>query len=446
MKTVSHAALLRNLTPLMALPTLLALGCSRQQPVTMAPPLGNGNNAPMMNTAPPISNASVQGAAPTGDSVYDWHDVPTGQQIPITRGVFDQSGYQLFAQSGETIVVPFANQNMYIMRFGKSTNGDTYFISDNGVPTLFVPNGGFLENSVAQGARWFPFPQNYAYTQPVYLGIAPSWSAYSGMGWYPGMSYYGGYWSSNPYGYGGGFSPFAPMIGLSFIIGGRPYYGWNSYSNYYRYHPTSSIRMRTVYNYNSVRRGSPSAFGRNNYNAGGRRFGTGSTGSFSSGNRRFGSGSTGSTGSFGTSNRRFGSGGTSSTGSFGSSSARRPFGSGTTGTGGTGSFGSRRPFGSGSGSSTFGSTSRPPGPSSSFGRGSSSGYSSPTRRNCGSFGSGSSSGYGGSFGSSSRRGFGSGSSSSPSFGSSRRSSGSSSGGGSSFGGSRSSGGSFGRRR
>jgi hypothetical protein len=426
----SRAKVLRNLSPLLVVPALLGVGCGRQQPVNMAPPVGN---APVVNTAPPITNASQQGAVPTGDNVFDWHDVPANQQVPITRGVFDQSGYQLFAASGETIVVPFANQNMYVMRFGKSTNGGMYFTSDGAIPTLYVPNGGYLENSVAQGARWFPFPQNYAYTQPVYLGIAPSWSAYTGMGWYPGMSYYGGYWSAHPYGYGGGFSPFAPMVGLNFIIGGRPYNSWGSYQNYYRYNPSSAVRMRTVYNYNSVRRNSPSAFGnRNTAASSGRRFGnsSGSTGSFGSG-RRSGSGSTGSTGSFGNS-RRFGSGssGTGSTGSFGGSNS------------------SRRPFGSGSGGTLSG-----PRSTGSFGSGSSSGYSSSTRRGTGSFGSGSSSGYGGSFGSSSRRSFGSGSSSgssssSPSFGSSSRRSSGSSFGGSSFGGSRrsSGGGSFGRRR
>jgi hypothetical protein len=440
MTAFSRTKVLRGASPLLLFPTLLAVGCSRQQPVTMAPPVNNApmNSAPI-NTAPPVGGVSQQGAAPTGENVFDWHDVPTGQEIPITRGVFDQSGYQLFAQSGETIVVPFANQNMYIMRFGKSTNGGMYFTSDGKTPTLFIPDSGYLENAVAQGAKWYPFPKNYAYTQPVYMGIAPSWNAYTGMGWYPGMAYYGGYYSPHPYGYGGGISPFVAMVGLSFLIGGRPYYGWNSYQNYYRYNPASAVRMRTVYNYNNVRSNSPSAFGRSRYGSGtanstGRRFGggTGSTGSFGSG-RRFGSG-TGSTGSFGSSNRRFGSG------------------SGSTGS--TGSFGSRRPFGSGS--STFGGgSSRPSG---SFGSGSSSGYSSSTRRGSGSFGSGSSSGYGGSFGSSRRSGggFGGGSSSSsPSFGSSRRSGGGSFGGGSfggsssggSFGGSRrSSGGGFGRRR
>ncbi|MBC8104871.1 MAG: hypothetical protein H7Z41_20035 [Cytophagales bacterium] len=370
--------------PILLITTLLGSGCSRPQPTVMAPPMNNPS-APMVNTAPPVAGGQA-GALPSGEGVFDWHDVPTGQEVPITRGVFDQSGYQLFAGNGETIVVPFANQNMYVMRFGKSTNGRMYFVSSGTVPTLYVPNGGYLENAVAQGARWFPFPQNYAYTQPVYLGIAPSWGAYTGMGWYPGMAYYGGYWSPNPYGYGGGFGGFAPMVGLSFLIGGRPYYGWNSYSNYYRSNPGSSVRMRTVYNYNSVRRTSPSAFGRS-------RSGTASS-------------RTGGTGSFGSSSRR---------------------------TGGTGPSGS---FGSGSGSSGFGTSGRRSGGS--FGSGSSSGYG-------GSFGSGSGRRTfgGGSFGSSSS---GSSSSSGGSFGSSRRSSGGGSFGGGSFGGGRRSSGGFGRRR
>lgn len=390
---------------------LVSAGCSRQAPVAMAPPV-----QPAM--APPMAGGGMGGGMqPNGSAgVYQWQDVPVGQQVPVTRAVFDQGGYQLYCQTGETIVVPFVNQNMYVMKFGQSADGSTYFVNDGQVPTLYIPRGGSLENTVAQGARWYPFPQNYAYTQPVYMGLAPTWNDYLGMGWYPGMSYYGGYWGYHP-----GLA-FSPMPGLMINIGGHPYYGWSAYRSYYYANPYSRVYVRSApsYRYNSVGRQASSAFGRSSFGSTRSTTGsfsrtTGSTGSFGR--------STGSTGSFGRS--------TGSTGSFGRASSGGSFGRTTTGS--SGSFG--RSSGFGNSSSGFGSSSRSTG---SFGSGSS-GFGSSSRRSSGSFGGSSSSG----FGSSSR--------SSSSFGSSTRSSGFGSFGGSSgrssssFGSSRSSGGSFGRR-
>lgn len=173
-KTMRFAAL--------GLTALGLAGCVAQKPVVMAPPV-----------APPAPAAAV-----SNGQVYNWRDVPTGQEVPITRAVFDQGGYQLYAASGETIAVPFENQNLYAMKFGK-TSGAMYFVNDGSSPTLYVREGMSLENATAQGARWYPFPANYAYTSPVYMGIAPSWSAYNSMGWYPGMVYHGGYYSTSPW-------------------------------------------------------------------------------------------------------------------------------------------------------------------------------------------------------------------------------------------------------
>jgi len=312
--------------------TLLALGaltgCYRDKPVAMAPPV----------SAPPP-------AAPSNGEVYQWQDVPKGQEIPITRAVFDQGGYQLYASTGETIVVPFANQNMYVMKFGKSENGGMYFVSDGSTPTLYVPNGAGLENAAAQGAKWYPFPQNYAYTRPVYMGLAPTWSDYVAMSWYPGMLYYGGYYGYRPWMPG---LMFSPMVGLNINIGGRPYYGWNSYSTYYRSNPIGRVgwNSRPSYNYNSV----------------GRRTGSSSFGSASGSRGSFGGASTRTSGgSFGSSSTRTPSGGGARTsgGSFGSSSSTRtPFGGGSARTSG-GSFGSssstRAPFGGSAAGSTSGS-------------------------------------------------------------------------------------------
>ena len=371
--------------------SLLALGaltgCRREVPVAMAPPV----------SAPPPAAAS-------NGEVYQWQDVPKGQEVVINRAVFDQGGYQLYAATGETIVVPFANQNMYVMKFGKSQSGGMYFVNDGSTPTLYVPNGAGLENAAAQGAKWYPFPQNYAYSRPVYMGLAPSWSDYVAMSWYPGMSYYGGYFGYRPWMPG---LMYSPMVGLNINIGGRPYYGWNSYSSYYRSNPIGRVGWgsRPAYNYNTVgrRTGSSSfgsasgsrgsfgsAAGRSSFGGGGGR----TSGSASSTRSSFGGGSARTSGgSFGSSSTRTPSGGGSartSGGSFGSSSTRAPFGGGTAGattgsgfgasrTGRTGSFGSSAP------SSGFGSTRAP------FGGGAASSGSSTRPSGGGFFGGGSSS-------------------------------------------------------
>lgn len=193
-------------------------------PVTMAPPIDS------------YSTQSADNAPPNAgpDTVFKWSEVPADQQVPIRRAVFDQGGYQLYDNAGETIVVPFTNQNLYVMKFALSTNGTTYFVNEGDVPVLYVPQGGYLENATVPGARWFPFSEKYHPSQPVFLGIAPSWTTYVNMGWYPGMYCHGGYWGENSYVSGG---LFLPTIGLFFEIGGRHYDGWERYHDYYDYHP-----------------------------------------------------------------------------------------------------------------------------------------------------------------------------------------------------------------
>jgi hypothetical protein len=334
-----------------------------------APNMGpNGQDMSGQN----MSGQNMSGQNMSGQNgAYNWTDVPVNQQVQIQRAVFDQGGYQLYSPQG-TIVVPFANQNMYVMKFGQSNNGGMYFINNGQYPTLFLPPGASLSNAAQPGAQWYPFPQNYAYTQPVYVGLAPSWSAFTGMGWYPGMSYYGGYWGASPY------SIMGPMIGLHFLIGGSPYYGWNSYRSYYMGHPGYTpmrVVNRTVYNQaarTSFNRGGgfgSGSLGRRSFGSAGTAFGGRSTGSFGGGQRSFGSGFGGSTprstGSFGHGPSGFG-------GSFGSGRHSFPVSSGGS-FGGSGAFGgarsmpstptpSRPAFGSGGGS--FGGSSH-----SSFGGG-----------------------------------------------------------------------------
>jgi hypothetical protein len=368
-------------------------GCSSPQPQVV-------NNAPPVAAAP---IASAPAAQPPVQGVYNWREVPAGERVPISRGVFDQGGYQLFSPQG-TIIVPFENENLYVMKFGR-TSGGMYFVNEGGVPVLYLPPGGFLENAAAQGARWYPIPNDYNYVRPMYVAVAPSWAEYRAMGWYPGMAYYGGMW---------GYSPVsvAWMPGFHISIGGSRYADYTVY--------------RTYYTRNAVNRVGWDRSPRFNY-------AQSSTGSW---NRM--RNSMGGAGSFGAGRNNSAVRSVSGFGSAGRSSA---FGS-------NGSFGSRQPattsrFGS---SSTFGS--RPPRATSSFGSdnnnsnsfgsrrssfgGTSSGFSNTGRSSSSSFG-GTRSSFGGSFGGG-RTGSSFGGSSS---GGSRSSFGSSSfsGGRSSFGGS-----------
>ena len=309
--------------PLSASVVLLA-GCSHNSPppVMLAPP-----SAPV-TISQPLGRTPGAGQAA---GVYNWTDVPVGQSIPISRAVFDQGGYQLFSLQG-TIVVPFANQNMYVMKFGQSQTGSLYFVNSGQFPTLYIPPGAGLQNAAQAGSTWYPFPQNYNYTQPVYVGLAPSWSAFSGMGWYPGMAYYGGYYGYSPY------SIIGPMVGLHVLIGGSPYYGWNSYHSYYNSHPSGYAPMRvvnrTVYNRAAgTSFNSGSGFGRRPFSSAGTAFGSGNhigfgggrpAGSFGSGTRSFGS--TAPRSSFGSepgSGGSFGHGPSGFSGSFGA--GRRSF-------------------------------------------------------------------------------------------------------------------------
>ncbi len=178
--------------------------------------------AQTFSAAPPLAQ---QGRA----DVFDWREVPRGQAIGIVRAVFDSSGYLLTDDNGQLISVPFSG-NLYALQFGK-TSGSMYFIHDgNGVPTLYLPDNGFLENAVVSGAQWYPFPQRYFYTRPVYLGPAPSWDAYCNMGWYPGMTIYGGFWGNSPWRTGVVYSP---MSCLTISWGNRLWNSWNDYCGFW---------------------------------------------------------------------------------------------------------------------------------------------------------------------------------------------------------------------
>ena len=283
---------------------------------------GNGNDQGYNNNSGNVNQGG--GSSSARGQVFQWEQIPVGQQVPVRGAEFDQGGYQIFAQSGETIVVPFVNQNLYAMKFGRSS-GQAYFVNEGGTPILYLPPGGYVSNAAAQGARWYPIPSDYAYERPMYVSLAPSWGEFVGMGWYPGMAYYGGLWGYSP-GIHIGWMP-----GFYVSIGGSRYGSYGAYQSYYSTH-TNYVTNRVVYNNYNTR-------SRNNFGSNNRTYQ--SSGSYGS-NRRYNGGgfgsSSGSTGSFGSGRKGSVFGGGSS--STGSSSSRTSGGFGSSGSSaGSGSFG-----------------------------------------------------------------------------------------------------------
>jgi hypothetical protein len=189
--------------------------------------------------APPTQSGIGQDAygAPgdaSADSVFQWTEVPQGQKVPLTRAVFDQSGYQLYDTAGETIVVPFIDNNLYVMKFAPSTDGTLYLVNQGDVPVLYIPRGSYLENASEPGTRWYPFSKDFHPAHPVFLGVAPSWRAFVSIGWAPDVVIRGGYWGRTSFIAGG---VFLPTAGLVFEVGGHPYNGWEPYHAYVVAHP-----------------------------------------------------------------------------------------------------------------------------------------------------------------------------------------------------------------
>jgi len=211
---------------------LLSVPAFCDEPFSMAPPIQQYYDSQAYDNGTP--------------SVFNWSEVPQNQQIPIRRAVFDQGGYQLYDNAGETIVVPFTNHNLYAMKFGRSDNGTMYFVNDDGnVPVLYVPHNGSLENAAVPGARWYPFSEDFHPSHPVFLGIAPSWDDFYNMGWYPNMYCHGGYYSERTFVSG---AIFLPTFGLFVQIGGHHYDDWDRYHDYCDYHP-APYRVTVVNNY-----------------------------------------------------------------------------------------------------------------------------------------------------------------------------------------------------
>lgn len=200
-----------------------------------------------------LSIASTSKAEFGASVVFNWQETPQYQRVPIERAVFDRGGYQLYDSDGEAIIVPFTNDNLYVMKFAVSSDGSTYFVNDGSTPVMYMPDNGYMAYGGDPTGRWYPFTHSWHPSTAVYIGLAPSWNDYVSMGWYPNMSYYGGYYSNQAslsIGMG------SPELGLSFQIGGAQYNGWGSYSNYYGAH--RAPYAVTVVNQNYYRWGGPS--------------------------------------------------------------------------------------------------------------------------------------------------------------------------------------------
>jgi hypothetical protein len=185
---------------------------------TMAPPIA-------ANASPGPDNSSDT-SADAASTVFNWQELPVNQKVPLTRAVFDQGGYQLYDTVGETVLIPFKDNNLFVMKFAVSPDETTYFENSGEAPILFVPQDGYLENATVPGAKWYPFTADFAPADPVYLGVAPSWSDYVGIGWYPNMDCYGGYWR------GSTFGEYQPSVGLCISFGDNTFFGWGNYDNF----------------------------------------------------------------------------------------------------------------------------------------------------------------------------------------------------------------------
>ena len=114
------------------------------------------------------------------------------------------------------------------------------------MPVLYLPEDGFLENAAVQNARWYPIPQNFEYTAPVYVTPVSGMTEYTAMGWYPGLYLYGGVWASRP------STSFTWTPGYYVSVDGTRFASYEAYRAYYL-KKRAYLRMRQVYlNYRIV--------------------------------------------------------------------------------------------------------------------------------------------------------------------------------------------------
>ncbi|MBC7805571.1 MAG: hypothetical protein H7145_05415 [Akkermansiaceae bacterium] len=227
---------------------LTAIGgiASAQEPISLVPSIGVASTPSVASreqapeparrnaTTVPVNTARITGYT-------KWNDVPVSKRVPLTRASFDKTGYRLYNTTGATINVPFANRDLHVMKFAISPDDTTFFVNDGVAPVLYLPQNGCLLNSNVSGLRWYPFSAQFHPVQPVFLAVAPSYSEFIGISWYPNTITYGGYYGVTSFIDGGVFQPTA---GLTFYIGTQSYGGWSPYRDYVIANPRRYSRPR----------------------------------------------------------------------------------------------------------------------------------------------------------------------------------------------------------
>jgi hypothetical protein len=219
MRQITQATYIKRIAPSL---TALALGCALSSPARL--------EAQAADTADTADSAFNSGAASAPTPISE---VPKGQQIPVASAQFDQGGYLVTERSGRTIDVPFADQNLEVMRFARSTTGETYLVNEQEGPVLYVPSHYFLVSTVGVSARWQPLPDTYVDVRPIYVSIAPNWDDFIHLDFYADMRWYGGVW-----GYRRGYLEAMPHRAVFF---GGHIYGYEDYRRYAHEHPGAHI-------------------------------------------------------------------------------------------------------------------------------------------------------------------------------------------------------------
>src|SRR5262249_25193176 len=128
------------------------------------------------------------------------------------------------------------------MKFGRSSTGQTYFVNASGTPVLYLAADAYLASSAAQDVRWYPLPARYVSSwQPVYVWLAPTYRAYTTMGYYPGMVVYGGIWPDSA------DSRYLRTTTYTVNVNGTVIRSYDAYYGYYTNHPGYMVSRAVDY-------------------------------------------------------------------------------------------------------------------------------------------------------------------------------------------------------
>ncbi len=230
---------------------------AQEPPLSLVPSIGVAST-PSVAPREPVQQppAAAANPAPRRKAAVSWNAVTPGTPVPLSRANFDNGGYQLFDTAGGSIRVPFANNDVHVMKFAVSPDNTTFFVNDGTAPVLHIPRDICLYNTAVPGARWYPFSARFSPVRPVFFGIAPSYSEYVQIGWLPNTITYGGFYGTMSYTDGG---VFRATTGLTFYVGTQSFGGWSPYRDFaaatYQVEvnrPRASVRRPQDYPNNTV--------------------------------------------------------------------------------------------------------------------------------------------------------------------------------------------------